>query len=290
LHPFAYVAPKTVKEAVQALNKYGDRARPLAGGTDILVQTRGGRFNLDALVDIKTVPELMRVTLDGQGLEIGAGVPCYQLYENSRISAAYPGIIDAASLIGGIQIQTRAGLGGNLCNASPSADGTCPLIVHCAVAVIAGPRGTRQVPVEDFCTAPGRSVLGKGELLVTLKLPKPPARFGAAYERFIPRNEMDIAVVGVASAVTLDASGRNIKSARIALAAVGPTPIFARAASDYLAGKPANEASIGQAASMAKAAARPITDMRGTVEQRKHLVEVLTRRTLTRAVERARGK
>ena len=290
MHPFAYVAPKTVKEAVQALNKYGDRARPLAGGTDILVQTRGGRFNLDALVDMKTVPELMRVTLDGTGLEIGAGVPCYQLYENPKVSAAYPGIIDAASLIGGIQIQSRAGLGGNLCNASPSADGTCPLIVHSAVAVIAGPRGTRQVPVEDFCTAPGRSVLGKGELLVALKLPKPPVRFGAAYERFIPRNEMDIAVVGVASAVTLDVSGRNIKSARIALAAVGPTPIFARAASDYLTGKPANEASIGQAASMAKAAARPITDMRGTIEQRKHLVEVLTRRTLTRAVERARGK
>ena len=290
MHPFAYVAPKTVKEAVQALNKYGDRARPLAGGTDILVQTRGGRFNLDSLVDIKTIPELMRVTLDGQGLEIGAGVPCCQLYENSRISAAYPGIIDAASLIGGIQIQSRAGLGGNLCNASPSADGTCPLIVHSAVAVIAGPRGTRQVPVEDFCTAPGRSVLGKGELLVALKLPRPPVRFGAAYERFIPRNEMDIAVAGVASSVTLDASGRNIKTARIALAAVGPTPIFARAASDYLAGKPANEASIGQAAAMAKAAARPITDMRGTIEQRKHLVEVLTRRTLTRAVERARGK
>jgi carbon-monoxide dehydrogenase medium subunit len=290
LHPFTYVAPKTVKEAVAALNKFGDRARPIAGGTDILVQTRGGRFDLDAIVDVKTIPELMNVKLDGGGLELGAAVPCYRIYEDPKISAAFPGLIDAASLIGGIQIQSRASLGGNLCNASPSADAICPMIVHNGVAVVAGPKGARKVPIEDFCTGPGRSVLGKGEFVVTLQFPKPPANFGAAYERFIPRNEMDIAVVGVASSVVLDSGKKTVKSARIALAAVGPTPIFAKAASEWLTGKPANEASITQAASMARAAARPITDMRGTIEQRRHLVEVLTRRTLAKAAERARGK
>lgn len=290
MHPFAYVAPRTVKEAVSALNKYGDKARPIAGGTDLLVQARAGRFNLDAVVDLKNIPDLTGVKLDAKGLEVGAAVPCYRVYEDPKVSAAFPGLMDAASLIGGIQIQSRASLGGNLCNSSPSADSICPMIVHNGVAVIAGPKGTRKVAIEEFCTGPGRNALGAGEFVVTLQFPKPSPTFGAAYERFIPRNEMDIAVVGVASSVTLDSAGKTIKNARIALAAVGPTPIYAKAASEWLTGKAANEASIAQAASMAKAAARPITDMRGTIEQRKHLVEVLTRRTLTRAVERARGK
>jgi CO/xanthine dehydrogenase FAD-binding subunit len=287
LHPFRYVNAKAVDEAVAVLTEYGDRARPLAGGTDVLVQTRGGRFDLDAVVDIKNVPEVMELRMDNTGLHIGAAVPCYQIYENPEISKAYPGIIDAASLIGGIQIQSRASLGGNLCNASPSADGICPLIVHNAVANIAGPKGNRQVPVVDFCAGPGRSVLEHGELLVSLDIPKPPAHFGAAYLRFIPRNEMDIAVVGVGSSIVLDSSGKNIHSARIALAAVGPTPIFATEASELLAGQPATEASIEAAAEAAKAAATPITDMRGTVDQRKHLTSVLTKRTLRIAIQRA---
>jgi len=290
LHPFTYLAPKTVKEAVQALNKYGPKARPLAGGTDVLVQTRGGRYDLEAIVDLKGIPEAMALEMNGRGLEIGAATPCCLIYENKAVAKVYPGLIDAASLIGGIQIQSRASLGGNLCNASPSADSIGPMIVHSGKAVIAGPTKRREVAVEDFCTAPGRTVLGKGELLVSLKFPKPAAGFGAAYERFIPRNEMDIAVVGVASSVTLDSTGKKFKSARIALAAVGPTPIFAADASKYLAGKPANEESIAEAASMARSAAKPITDMRGTIEQRKHLVEVLTRRTLTKAMQRAKGK
>jgi carbon-monoxide dehydrogenase medium subunit len=287
LHPFAYIAPKTVKEAVSTLNKYGEKARPIAGGTDVLVQARGGRFDLDAIVDVKNIPELVQITHNAKGLTFGGAVPCYQLYENEKISAEYPGIIDAASLIGGIQIQSRAGLGGNLCNASPSADGICPLIVHSAVAHIAGPRGERTLPVEEFCVGPGKSALKKGEFLVSLELPKPVKGFGAGYERFIPRNEMDIAVVGVAASVVLDTTGKKFKSGRIALAAVGPTPIFATAASDHLAGKPVNEDTINAAAALAREAAKPISDMRGTVEQRKHLVEVLTRRMLHKAVQRA---
>jgi len=289
LHPFAYVAPTTVEDAVSVLAKHGDRARPIAGGTDLLVHTRAGRLNLDAVVDIKKIPELMAIKNGPGGLEFGAAVPCYQLYENSELSAQYPGIMDAASLIGGIQIQSRAALGGNLCNATPSGDGICPLIVHYATCVIAGPNGRREIPVEDFCTGPGRNALQAGELLVSLKLPKPPARFGAAYERFIPRNEMDIAVVGVAASVELENDGRTVKAARIGLAAVGPTPILAETAGSALVGKSVDDpAAISAASAAARDAASPIADMRGTIEQRRHLVEVLTGRMIKKAAERAR--
>lgn len=289
MHPFAYVAPSTVSEAVAELNKHGDRARPLAGGTDLLVKARANVWELDAVVDIKNIPELMTLTINGDGLSIGAGVPCYQVYDNSEVAAQYPGIVDGASIIGGIQIQSRAGLGGNLCNAAPSGDGIPALIAHSAVAKIASVNGTREVAVEDFCTGPSRTALKAGELLVSIEVPKPAANSGAAYTRFIPRNEMDIAVAGVGVFVQLDASGQNFESARIALASVGPTPILASAAGDSLAGKPVNDETIAAAAALAKDAATPITDMRGTIEQRRQLVEVLTGRMIKQAVERARG-
>jgi CO/xanthine dehydrogenase FAD-binding subunit len=289
LHPFAYVAPSTVAEAVAELNKHGDRARPLAGGTDLLVKARANVWELDAVVDIKNIPELMTLTINGDGLSIGAAVPCYQVYDNSEVAAQYPGIVDSVSIIGGIQIQSRAGLGGNLCNAAPSGDGIPALIAHSAVAKIASVNGTREVAVEDFCTGPSRTVLEAGELLVSIEVPKPAPNSGAAYTRFIPRNEMDIAVAGVGVFVQLDASGQNFESARIALASVGPTPILASAAGDSLAGKPVNDDTIAAAAALAKDAATPITDMRGTIEQRRQLVEVLTGRMIKQAVERARG-
>ena len=289
MHPFAYVAPSTVAEAVAELNKHGDRARPLAGGTDLLVKARANVWELDAVVDIKNIPELMTLTINGDGLSIGAAVPCYQVYDNSEVAAQYPGIIDSVSIIGGIQIQSRAGLGGNLCNAAPSGDGIPALIAHSAVAKIASVNGTREVAVEDFCTGPSRTALEAGELLVSIEVPKPAPNSGAAYTRFIPRNEMHIAVAGVGVFVQLDASGQNFESARIALASVGPTPILASAAGDSLAGKPVNDDTIAAAAALAKDAATPITDMRGTIEQRRQLVEVLTGRMIKQAVERARG-
>ncbi|MQG87739.1 MAG: xanthine dehydrogenase family protein subunit M [SAR202 cluster bacterium] len=289
MHPFAYVAPKTVSEAVSVLAEHGDRARPLAGGTDLLVKARANVWDLDAVVDVKNIPELMSLSINGAGLSIGAGVPCCQVYEHKDIQEQYPGIIDGASIIGGIQIQSRAGLGGNLCNAAPSGDGIPALIAYNAVAKISGPNGNREVAVEDFATGPSRTVLENGELLTSIEIPKPAANSGAAYTRFIPRNEMDIAVAGVGVFVQLDSEGKKFESARIALASVGPTPILAQKAGDSLAGKPVNDESIASAASLAKDAASPITDMRGTVDQRKHLVEVLTGRMLNQAIERARG-
>ena len=289
MHPFAYVAPNTVEEAVAVLNEHGDRARPLAGGTDLLVKARANVWELDAVVDVKNIPELMNLTVGKNGLSIGAGVPCYQVYENTEVADEYPAIIDGTSIIGGIQIQSRAGLGGNLCNAAPSGDGIPALIAHSAVARIAGPSGTREVAVEEFCTGPSRTVLKPGELLVSIEIPKPAANSGAAYTRFIPRNEMDIAVAGVGVYVVLDDSGNNFESARIALASVGPTPILATKAGDSLAGKPINDETIASAAILARNAASPITDMRGTINQRKQLIEVLSGRMIKQAVERARG-
>ena len=285
-----YVAPTSLSEAVSVLSAHGDRARPLAGGTDIIVQLRGGRRELDVLVDAKSIPELNQIEMTDSGLRLGAAVPCYEIYQNQAVAAAYPGLIDAAGLIGSIQIQGRASIGGNLCNAAPSGDSIPPIITLGGEAHINGPNGWRAVAAENFCTGPGRSVLEAGEILVGIQIPAPAANSGTAYLRFIPRNEMDIAVAGVSSSVVLDASGQTIQSARIALASVGPTPILATAAGDSLAGKAVSDDAIAEAGRLASEAATPITDMRGTIRQRHHLVDVLTRRTLNIAIRRARGE
>ena len=284
---FDYASPHSVREAVDLLAEHGDRARIMAGGTDLLVQLRVGRMELDLVVNGKNIPDLNELTYDPEaGLTLGAAVPCYKIYGNAAVSRAYPGLIDAASLIGGTQIQGRASIGGNLCNAAPSGDSIPVMIALGATANVAGPNGTRVIAVEDFCTGPGQNVLQSGEILVSIHFPPPGPNSGARYLRFIPRNEMDIAVAGAGVSVVLE--NGNIKSARIALASVAPTPLFVREAGEVLAGKPANDESIQAAASIAEEAARPITDMRGTIEYRKHLCNVLTRRALNTAIERAK--
>jgi len=286
---FEYVAAQSVSEAVALLAEKGEMARPLVGGTDIIVQLRGDRRRLERLVDIKTIPELNELSYDARkGLRLGAAVPCCRIYEDEAVIRSYPGLLDAATLIGGIQIQGRASVGGNLCNAAPSADAIPALIVLETMCVIAGPNGTREVLTEQFCTAPGRNILQHGELLVSLRIPPPQQHSGSSYLRFIPRNEMDIAVAGVGASVVLDGNGESFKAARIALASVAPTPLLVEAAGEALVGKPVSAEAIQAAAEAAMAAARPISDMRGTVEQRRHLVGVLTRRALQGAIERAR--
>ncbi len=290
MEAFDFVSPKSIDEAVSILNEHGDRARMIAGGTDILVMMRAGRRLADVVVDVKNIPELNQMSLSGDGgLTLGAAVPCYQIYQNEAVASAYPGLVDSASLIGGIQIQGRASIGGNLCNAAPSGDSIPVVIALGGVCHIAGPNGTRELPAEEFCTAPGQNALQQGEMLVAVEFPAAPANSGATYQRFIPRNEMDIAVAGVGSSVVLDASGQNFVSGRVSLASVAPTPVFSQAAGDSLAGKPVSDEAIREASELAMADARPITDMRGTIRQRIHLIGVLTRRTLNVAVERARG-
>jgi len=267
-----------VGEAVGLLTAHPG-ARLLAGGTDLLVQLRAGRKETDLVVDLKRIPELNALEYDpARGLTIGAAVPCYRIYRDPTVARAYPALVELASLIGGTQIQGRASLGGNLCNAAPSADSVPLLIALGATCRISGPRGAREIAVEDFCTAPGRNVLQPGELLVALHLPPPAPQSGARYLRFIPRNEMDIAVAGAGVEVVLD--NGKFRSARIALASVAPTPLFVREAGDALAGQPVNDTTIARAADIARASAAPITDMRGTSDYRRHLCGVLTRRAL----------
>ncbi len=290
LKDFEYASASSIDEAVSLLSARGERARVLAGGTDLIVQLREGLREADLVVDVKRIPELRQcVFAAGQGLRLGAAVPCTQVYGDEALAAAYPALADAARIIGGWQIQTRASIGGNLCNASPAADSIPALIALGATCQVAGPGGARQVPAGQFCAGPGKNVLGRGEFLATIELPAPTARSGSAYLRFIPRNEMDIAVVGVGAWVQLDAQGKCIEQARLALGAVGPTPIDAADAAKSLAGQEPTDAALVRASELAQQVARPISDRRGPAEYRRHLVGVLTRRTLAAAVARARG-
>ena len=228
MQDFSYIAAQTIPEAVSLLNEKGENARILAGGTDLIVQVREARRDVDWMIDIKSIPEVNVLDYGADtGLTLGAAVECYKIYADDAICNAYPGLIDATTIIGGTAIQGRAAVGGNLCNASPAADGIPPLIVLNATCIIAGPNGEREIPVEQFCTAPGQTVLEKGEMLVSVKIPAPESNSSSYYLRFIPRNEMDIAVVGAGASVTLDDAKQTIVSARIALAAVAPTPLFA---------------------------------------------------------------
>ncbi len=288
MHAFEYAAPETLSEAIELLASQNGDARVLGGGTDLLAQLKEGKGSPALVVDIKHVPELMAMSCDpAAGLMLGAGVSCHRMNTDADVQAIFPALHDSSGLIGGTQIQGRASFGGNLCNSSPAADAIPNLIVHFAVCHIQGPGGTRTVKVEDFCTGPGRNVLEPGELLVSIHVPAPVAGFGASYLRFIPRNEMDIAVVGAGVSVILE--GDTIQSGRVSLGAVAPTPLLVEAAGEAMAGQTISDELIERVGAIALDAARPIADMRGTIEQRRHLSGVLTRRALTRAIARARS-
>ncbi|TFG70084.1 MAG: xanthine dehydrogenase family protein subunit M [Anaerolineales bacterium] len=290
MKPFEYYAATSIQEAIALLNQAGRVFRPLAGGTDLLVQLRHGLRQTDAVVDIKRIPELNKLSYDpGTGLIVGAVISCARLCTAPDVRNNYPGLVDAASIIGGSAIQERASLGGNLCNAAPSGDSIPAMIVLGATCTIAGPEGIRTLPVEDICTNPGQTVLKKGELLVSIHFPPHPANTGAAYFRFTPRREMDIAVAGAGAWVALSKDRQIIMDARIAMAAVAPTPLLVKQAGAALVGCEPDETSITKAAEVAEAFASPITDMRGTIAQRRHLVKVLVQRALRQAILRAKS-
>ena len=224
---FDYVSAGSVKEVVGLLASHNGRARLLSGGTDLLVQMRENRRIAALLIDLKNIAELTSIQYDQQnGLWIGAAASCSKICRNQSVIKNYPGLVDAIRLIGGIQIQSRATVGGNLCNASPAADSIPALIVHNARCLIVSSNGNHEISVEHFCVAPGKNALKDGEFLLSILVPVISENFGAHYLRFIPRNEMDIAVVGAGASVTLDPEKQKILSARIALGAVSPTPIF----------------------------------------------------------------
>lgn len=283
-----YLAPASLDEVYAALQN-GKTSAFLAGGTDIIVQLREGRKQVDQLIDVKRIPELMRFGwTDGGGLAIGASVPFAEIYEDAEIARRLPCLIDCATLVGGIQIQSRACFGGNIGNSGPAADTVPALIALGATLTLGSREGTRELPLEAFFTGPGQNVLAPGELIVTVNVPPQPARSGAFFHRFIPRNEMDIAVVNVGARIELDAAGERVAGARVSVGAVAPTPLLVEEAGAALVGQAPGEDAFARAGAAAAAAARPITDMRGSIAQRVHLTRVLTVRALRRALERAR--
>jgi carbon-monoxide dehydrogenase medium subunit len=282
---FDYEAPTTLAGALELLARPGE-VRPLAGGTDIIDQLKSNRRNADLVVDLKRIPELLNIESNGAGLRIGSAVSCTEVSNYTSTNGEYSALTESTELVGSIHIQNRASVGGNVCNAAPSADTIPALLVHEAIAHTASASGGREIPLIDFFAGPGQTVLQKGEILKELVLPTPSANTASAYLRFIPRNEMDIAVAGVGSLIEVDPSSGVVTKARIALASVAPTPVRAYSAEEFLEGKKIDEGTIAKTADLAVDSAVPITDVRGSAEYRKELIKVLTVRTLNICLER----
>ena len=276
--PFKYECPDSVEGAISLLRQ--GNARVLAGGTDLIPQMREGRRSAELVIDLKRIPELTTISeLTDGGLAIGAAVSATKIASHPRIASAYPSVAASVRLIGSLQVQTRASLGGNICNAAPSADGVPAVICHKARARIAGPEGRREIALEEIFAGPGRTTLGPGEILTAIVLPAPEPCSAAHYLRFTPRREMDIAVAGAGTWIKLDENGA-IAEARITLASVGPTPLRAPSAEARLIGEKPIQSLIEEAGRLAAGDARPISDTRGSAEYRRTLVSVLTARAL----------
>jgi carbon-monoxide dehydrogenase medium subunit len=284
-----YTAPTTVDEAVKALAGAAGSTRVLSGGTDLLVQLKSGRVKPDLIVDTKRIPDLIGIREEGAFWVIGAATPGVMISADARLEHALPGIVEGVDLIGSTQIQGRASIAGNLCNASPAADSVPPVIAARGIAVVAGPSGRREVPVENIVTGPGQTSLAKGEFVVAFKIPKPKPRQAGAYLRFIPRTEMDIAVVGCAVDVTLDAGG-TCTDARVVLGAVAPTQLVVDEAAKALIGHKLDDATLANLDAAAQRACKPINDKRGTIEYRTKVAGVLARRAAAIAFERAAAR
>jgi len=284
-----YEAPGTLRAALALLSGANGKARVMAGGTDLLIQMRSGRIEPELLVDIKHIPDLRAIALKRGGFQFGSAVTCMELIEHEAFARAWPGVIDGVKLIGSIQVKGRATVGGNVCNASPAADSVPALIAAGALARIVGPDGKRDVPVEDIPTGPGKTSLASGEIVVSFILPKRLPRSGDAYLRFIPRTEMDIAVVGAGVNLTLDRRG-FCTLARVSLGAVAERALLVSEAAAALVGTKVDDAALRQLAAAASAACRPIDDKRGTKEFRIKLAGVLARRAAEIALQRAGRK
>jgi CO/xanthine dehydrogenase FAD-binding subunit len=284
-----YAAPTSVDDAVKALAGASGLAKVLSGGTDLLVQLRSGRLKPELIVDTKRIPGMIGIREEGDFFIVGAATPGVMLSGHAALEHAWPGIVEGADLIGSTQIQGRASLAGNLCNASPAADSVPAVIAARTIVVIAGPNGKREAPAEAICTGPGRTSLEKGEFIVEFKIPKPKPHQCDAYLRFIPRTEMDIAVVGCGVNVTLDAGG-TCTQACVVIGAVAPTTVIVEDAAKALIGHKLDDATLAALDAAVQKACKPITDKRGTIEYRTKVAGVIARRTAAIAFERAAAR
>lgn len=282
-----FESPTTTKEAAALLAGEQGDAYILAGGTDLLVRMKMGSIEPALVVDIKRISVTHEINVSAKGISIGASVSGATMSEHAKLIKSWPGVVEAANLIGSDQIQSRCTIAGNLCNASPAADSVPALIAAGAKAVIVGEQRRRTVPVEKIITGPGTTSLQKDELIESILLPKQAARSADAYLRFIPRTEMDIAVVGVGIHLTL-ARG-VIKSARVVLGAVAPTPILVSKAAKAIVGTKLDAQALENLAAACSDACDPIDDKRGTIEYRTRVAGVLARRAAVIAFKRAGG-
>jgi carbon-monoxide dehydrogenase medium subunit len=291
MRTFEFHAPTALDEALDLLRGSGDAARPVAGGTDLVVQMKDAatRFPYPTtVVSLLNVPELKGIEFSSSnGLRIGSLANMTELSSSSDIRKHYTAVAEGAGVVGSIQTMNMATVGGNLCNAAPSADTAPPLLALDAELLITGPDGQRTTPIREFFVGPGETVLAPHELLVEVRLAAPSPQTGSAYSRHTPRKQMDIAVVGVAAVVSL-ADDDTIETARIALGAVAPTPIRATEAEDAISGQPATGETFARAAAIASNECNPISDVRGSAEFRRHLVGAMTERMLRLAANRAR--
>lgn len=283
-----YLSPASPEEAVKALQAAS--ARAMSGGTDLLVQLKAGRVKPGAIVDLKRIPGAMGIRQDADGgFVIGAATAGAVIGEHDALVRAWPGVVEAANLIGSTQVQGRASLAGNLCNASPAADSVPALVAARAVCVIVGPGGRREAPVESIAVSPGRTSLAAGEFVFEIKLPPRPPHAADAYQRLIPRTEMDIAVAGAGVNLTLDAAGK-VTAAHVAVGAVAPTVLLVADAAAALVGTTVDEAALNALDAAVRAACRPISDKRGTAEYRTKIAGVLAKRVAVIAYNRAKAR
>jgi carbon-monoxide dehydrogenase medium subunit len=280
VHRFEYHAPETLDEALALLAEHGDNARVLAGGTVLLKDIREGHIHPPHLINIKRIDELHRLEADGEGLHIGALAIVSDVMKLSAVQADFPVLAEAIATMAAVQVRNMATMGGNLCNASPAADTAPPLMILDAEVEIAGPQGRRTMPVGDFFVGPRQSALEKGEILVGVRVPKPPADWSCTFLKMAPRGAMEIAVASVG--VGLKRSNGTCEDVKIVMGAVAPTPVHAQDAEAALRGNPLDEATIQEAARLAAEATQPIDDMRSSAWYRKITIETLTRRALTR--------
>ena len=284
-----YEAPNSIDKAVELLAAEKGLAFVLAGGTDLLVRMKSGFVEPDLVVDVKRIEPLRKIAAEGGGFRIGAAVPASELGEHKALKKLWPGVVEAANLIGSTQIQGRATMTGNMCNASPAADSVPALVAAGATATIVGPKGRRELPVEEVATAPGKTSLAKGEIVESLFLPARPKLSGDAYLRFIPRTEMDIAVVGAGVSLTMGEDG-TCKAARVSLGAVAARVLLVKEAAAALIGSKIDDAALDKLAAACSAACKPIDDKRGTKDFRIEVAGVLARRAAVIALKRATGK
>ncbi|MFQ3314525.1 MAG: CO/xanthine dehydrogenase FAD-binding subunit [Candidatus Poriferisodalaceae bacterium] len=280
-----YASPSSVEEATGVLAG-ALSAQVFAGATDVVPQIRAGRKQPEILVDLKGIKELLNVSNEATHWRVGAATPTARLTENSDFSSEFPGLSEAAGLIGSDQIQNRSSLGGNLCNGSPAADSVPAMVVNGVRAVVAGGSGSRTVPVSEIVTGPGKTSLADDEFIVEFEIDHMPAHTGDAYLRLIPRTEMDIAVVGVGVRVTLDDVGM-VSAADIVLGAVAPTVVRVPEAEAALVGNQINDEILATVSAAASEACNPIDDKRGTIAYRKQVAGVLAKRAVLLAAERA---